>query len=372
MAGTPSPAASTSRPRVVVTDETLRDGLQIERLGVTVDEKLELLEMLVDAGLRRIVVGAFVSAKWSPQMKDTAELVRRIRPREGVEFLALALNPKGRELRAQMAPPLTVDPLPATHLHLCDVFLRRNTNRSLDDQERSWRLPVGRAIEAGMSEGAIGVSAAWGSNWCGAIGRERRMEALQRQWDAWHEAGMTVRRIELADPMGWNRPDWVADDGAELLRRFPDVREFRLHLHNARGLAMLSAWEAIKALDARHTLMLDSAVGGIGGCPYSGNGQANGMLPTEDLVHILHLLGIPTGVDIGKLVAASHRLAAVLGRSLHSQVAANGPMPEGHALYPESVPAVYTFHEAQHFRLGPSVYEGNPRPWIQTASPGGT
>ncbi len=352
-------------PLVQITDETLRDGLQIERHGVTVEEKLELLDRLADAGLRRIVVGAFVNAKWSPQMADTTELVRRIRPREGVQFFALALNERGRELRAAFVPPLAVEPLPATHLHLCETFLRRNTNRSLEDQERSWRRPVEVAAAAGVTEGIMGLSAAWGSNWYGPFSHEQRMEALQRQWDAWHAAGIPVRRIEMADPMGWNRPDAVAQDLPAMLARFPEVTEIKLHLHNARGMAMLSAWEAVKALDGRHTLLLDSAVGGIGGCPYSGNGQANGMLPTEDLVHLLHTLGIPTGVDLNRLIDASHRLAEILGRPLHSQVALNGPFPQGKSLYPESVPAVYTFREAQHFRLGPSVYEGNPTPWLK-------
>ncbi len=352
-------------PRILITDETLRDGLQIERLGVTVDEKLELLDRLADAGLARIVVGAFVNPKWSPQMAETTELVQRIRPREGVQYFALALNDRGRELRAAWAPPLTVESLPMTLLHLCETFLRRNTNRSLEDQERHWRRPVEVAAAAGVTEGIMGISAAWGSNWHGPFSHQERMDALQRQWDAWHAAGIPVRRIELADPMGWNRPDAVAQDLQAILARFPEVTEFRLHLHNARGMAMLSAWEAVKVLDQRYTLLLDSAVGGIGGCPYSGNGQANGMLPTEDLVHLLHMLGIPTGVDLDRLIDASHRLAEILGRPLHSQVALNGPFPQGNRLYPESVPAVYTFREAQHFRLGPSVYEGNPTPWLK-------
>jgi hypothetical protein len=182
-------------PLVQITDETLRDGLQIERHGVTVEEKLELLDSLADAGLRRIVVGAFVNAKWSPQMAETTELVRRIRPREGVQFFALALNDRGRELRAAFVPPLAVEPLPATHLHLCETFLRRNTNRSLEDQERSWRRPVEVAAAAGVTEGIMGLSAAWGSNWYGPFSHEQRMEALQRQWDAWHAAGIPVRRI---------------------------------------------------------------------------------------------------------------------------------------------------------------------------------
>src|SRR4029077_2217644 len=81
-----------TRPKVVITDETLRDGLQIERLGVSLDEKLKLIDMLVAAGVNRLVVGAFVNPKWSPQMADTEQLVRRLKPRDGVQYFALALN----------------------------------------------------------------------------------------------------------------------------------------------------------------------------------------------------------------------------------------------------------------------------------------
>ena len=89
-------------PKVLITDETLRDGLQIEREGVTVDEKLELLQMMVDAGVNRMVVGAFVNPKWSPQMADSLEVVKRLKLTPGVSFFVLALNERGRT-RATMA-----------------------------------------------------------------------------------------------------------------------------------------------------------------------------------------------------------------------------------------------------------------------------
>ncbi len=149
-----------SRPKVVITDETLRDGLQIERLGVTLDEKLKLIDMLVASGVNRLVVGAFVNPKWSPQMADTEQLVRRLKPRDGVQYFALALNDRGREIRQQFSPPLSVDPMPTTHLHLCEVFLLRNTNRRMEDQERTWRAPIEAARAAGAREAAMGLSAA--------------------------------------------------------------------------------------------------------------------------------------------------------------------------------------------------------------------
>ncbi|MEA3025099.1 MAG: hydroxymethylglutaryl-CoA lyase, partial [Alphaproteobacteria bacterium] len=188
---------STSYPKVVITDETLRDGLQIERLGVTLDEKLRLIDMLTAAGVTRLVVGAFVNSKWSPQMADTEQLVRLLKPREGVQYFALALNDRGREIRQQFSPPLSVEPLPATHLHLCEVFLLRNTNRRMEDQERTWRGPIENARVAGAREAAMGLSSGWGSNWRGEFTQEQRIAELDRQWDAWTEAGIKVVRVDL-------------------------------------------------------------------------------------------------------------------------------------------------------------------------------
>lgn len=358
---------SMAYPKVVITDETLRDGLQIEREGVTLDEKLKLIDMLIAAGVKRLVVGAFVNAKWSPQMADTEKLVRLLKPREDVQYFALALNDRGRELRRQFSPPLSLDPLPATHLHLCEVFLLRNTNRRLEDQERSWRTPIENARAAGEREAAIGLSAAWGSNWRGEFPQERRIAELDRQWDAWTDAGIRVVRVELTDPMAWNTPARVAEDLYAIKTRYPSVREFRLHLHNARGMAMLSAYEALKILEPHDTLMLDTALGGIGGCPYCGNGQATGMIPTEDLVQLLHVEGVPTGIDLGKLIDASKTLEDILGRPLDGRVAKNGALPLPDALYDEDMPVIYTLEQAQHFRKGAGVYQGNARPWVRSS-----
>ena len=337
-------------PKVLITDETLRDGLQIEREGVSVDEKLELLHMMVDAGLKQMVVGAFVNPKWSPQMADTMELVKRLQAVDGVAFYAL---------------PLTIESIPTTHLHMCNSFIKRNTNKTLEDQERFWHAPIDRSLGKGVKESAIGLSAGYGSNWSGKFSHDARMENLERQYLAWQAIGASVTRLDMADPMAWNTPLEVAKDIAAIKKRFPTIKIFHLHFHNARSMAMLSMYEALRLLDSSDTLIADTAIGGIGGCPYCGNGQATGMIPTEDFVHLLDDLGIESGIDLSKLIDTHHRLASILGRTLHSQVALNGGFPQKGNFYPADVPAVYTFKEAQHFRLGKGVYEGNPTPWIK-------
>jgi hydroxymethylglutaryl-CoA lyase len=357
----------TSWPRVVLTDETMREGMQIESVAISLEQKLDLLNALSATGLRRIVVGSFVSPRWTPQMAQVDALIQRMQPRPGVTYLALALNERGRERRRQYVPPLTVDEdLYETHQHLCDVFIKRNTNRTIAQQEATWPVIVERAVQAGARMAGVGLSAVWGSNWRGAFSHEYRMEQLERQVHLWDGVGLPVRKVFLADPMGWNSPDRVAEDLTAIKTRWPSIDTFALHLHNQRGLAMLSSYAAMQTLEPGDTLMLDTTLGGIGGCPYCGNGRVAGMVPTEDMVQFLETLGIPTGVDLYELVEAVALATDIIGHPLDGHVSKAGPFPMDQRLYPLSVPAVETAEQAQHFRLGPGVYAGQPTPWEPT------
>jgi hydroxymethylglutaryl-CoA lyase len=351
-------------PRVVLTDETMREGMQIESASISLEQKLELLDALSDTGLKRIVVGSFVSPRWTPQMAEIDTLVQRMQLRPGVTYLALALNERGRERRRQYVPPLSVDEdCPETHQHLCDVFIKRNTNRTIDQQEAGWPVIVERAVRDGARMAGVGISAAWGSNWRGEFSHSYRMEQLERQIHLWDQVGIPVRKVLFADPMGWNIPDRVVEDLTAIKSRWPSVDTFALHLHNQRGLAMLSSYAAMQTLEPRDTLMLDTTLGGIGGCPYCGNGRMAGMVATEDMVQLLEMLGIPTGVDLYRLVEVVALASEIIGHPLDGHVSRSGPFPMGAHLYPASVPAVETAEQAQHFRLGPSVYAGQPTPW---------
>src|SRR5690606_27883283 len=125
-----------------------------------------------------------------------------------------------------------------------------------------------------------------------------------------------------------------------------------LHLHNQRGLAFLSMYKALEALSADKTLTLDTSLGGIGGCPYCGNGRAAGMVPTEDLVHFLHANGKETGVDLERLIEVGALASMIVGRRLDSHVTRAGPFTTPTSRYAEDLPLVEGFDEAQHYRLG--------------------
>ena len=139
-----------SFPRVHLTEECMREGMQIEDAAISIDDKVRLLEALSDTGLEHIVVGSFVSPRYTPQMADVDELLRRFTPRPGVRYSALALNERGRERAASWTPPLSGSGEPPyTLVHLCDTFTRRNTNRSQADEIAAWPDTVAAAVADG-------------------------------------------------------------------------------------------------------------------------------------------------------------------------------------------------------------------------------
>jgi hydroxymethylglutaryl-CoA lyase len=349
---------------VEIIEEGMREGMQIESADISVEAKVGLLDALSVTGLRHIVVGSFVSARWVPQMAAIEEILARFTPNPAVTYTALALNAKGVQRQAAFIPPLaSPDGYGRSMVHLCDVFVQRNTARTAGDELTALPRIVQAAAEGGASEATIAVNAAWGSNWLGEFSQAQRNECIEMQMDTWSAAGIPTTGIYLGDPMSWNTPRAVRSQIREILRRWPDVRTIHLHLHDGRGAALPSAYAALRELDSRHRLIIDSSVGGMGGCPYCGNGRATKMIPTEDLVCFLHGEGIETGIDLAALIEAAHLAERVVGHELYGHVSKAGPRPGPDELYPMDMPLVETIEQAQHFRLGPQAYESAPAPW---------
>ena len=359
-----------TRPTIIILEEGLREGMQIEDAGIPAEAKIRLLDALSRTGLERIVVGSFVSPKWTPQMAEVEAVIDGFSPVEGVQYTAVVLNAKGAERRAAYGHKLTLpDPtLGRTKIHLCDVFVRRNTNRSQQDEIDAVHRTVASARQAGITHAEISINAAWGSNWLGEFTEDERMRLLQLQHDAWTAVGIPVTRIQIGDPMSWTTPAAVRSMMRRVVATWPEVRDYHLHLHDARAMAMLSAYVAMDELDASHSLQIDTAIGGMGGCPYCGNGRATRMIPTEDFVHLLESEGIETGIDLPSLIEAGVIAEEVVGHELWSKVTAAGPRPTGNDVYPMDMPFIETFEQAQHFRLGPSVYQGALSPWREPVS----
>ena len=141
-------------PKIRYTEEGMREGMQIEDANIPVDSKVELLEALSETGLKEIVVGSFVSPKYTPQMARIDEIVSKFHPTPGVMYSALALNAKGVERAKQYAPPLTIvrgSGRPSLRVHQCDVFARRNTNRAQMQEMEAWQKVIDDAVSSGAN-----------------------------------------------------------------------------------------------------------------------------------------------------------------------------------------------------------------------------
>ena len=358
-------------PRVVFTEEGMREGMQIEDANIPIDDKVRLLDALSETGLKRIVVGSFVSPKWTPQMARIDELVQRFHPKPGVTYTALALNQRGVERAMQYSPPLTIekDPWPRLHCHMCDVFVRRNNNRSQMQEMEQWPKIVAQAHERGATEAGIGTNASWGSNFLGDFPVDALMTMLEKQRHMWDEAGIGVTSCSLGDPMSWCVPHKVEESVYRIKERWPEITHFRLHFHNARNMAIASAYAALRTLGSDDTVELDGSIGGIGGCPYCGNGRATGQAPTEDLLHMLVDMGVETEVDLDKLIDCVWMCEEILGRPLYGHVSKAGPRPKAAGrLYDINAPFIETLEQAKHFKLGSKAYEGGIYPYEEPIS----
>jgi hydroxymethylglutaryl-CoA lyase len=350
-------------PTIHFTEQVMREGMQIESVDISPADKLRLLNALSATGIKSIAVGSFVSPRYTPQMARIDEMLESFQPHPDVDYLALTLNEKGRE-RAASYPWITRPRrTPSLICHMCDTFVRRNANRTRQQEIDAWPSIVEQAVKDGAQEVGIGVGATWGSNFSGFAPLDERLELMRRQHALWDEAGLPVTHLWMADPMGWVMPHWLEEHIRASREEWPELRHYHIHLHDTRGLALASTYEALRVLDADDEVYLDTTAGGIGGCPYCGNGRAAGMVATEDLVNMLEMMGIATGVDLDALIRAVWMLEEMIGRPANGHVSKAGPHPSPDRLYDANLPLVETFEDARHFLLGPEVVRRQLRPW---------
>src|SRR6185295_10485780 len=226
-------------PKIIRTEEGMRDGLQIESPDIPLEAKIRLLDALSETGLKEIAVGSFVSPKWTPQMACMDDLVRAFHPKPGVRYVYTALNDKGQERAREFTPPLSPKALEhATRVDMCDVFAQRNTNRTQAQQIASWPKAIEKARAHGAKHGSMSISNAFGSNWTGEVSTESLLRMFDRMHRLWDEAGIPVARIGMSDAMRWNLPHETERRLTAIKERWPAIRDFNLHLHNARGAAL--------------------------------------------------------------------------------------------------------------------------------------
>ncbi len=277
-----------------------RDGLQNEETILSTAEKLQLIDALAATGLTEIEVGAFVRPQNVPQMADTAEVFAGLRRRPGVVYSAIAPNVVGARRAVAAGADAVQVFLSATESHN-----RSNVNMSVE-QSLANVADMGEVVRsAGIPFDAV-LSVAFGCPFEGHVPIERVLELCGRLLD------LGAERLTLGDTTGMAHPVLVRQVVLAFRERFPR-QALRLHLHSARGAGLANILAALEVGVAE----FDSSIGGIGGCPFAPGAPGN--LCTEDLTHMLHEMGIATGLDLPALIDAALLLERMLGHVVPGQ-----------------------------------------------------
>ena len=299
--------------QVEITEVGPRDGLQREERIISADDKVTLIEELVEAGIKNVQVASFVHPKRVPQMADAEEVCARLPIGDGLVFSGLALNVKGVE-RARDAGLQHID----ISVSVNDAHSMRNSNMTLDEAVAEFGRMYQKAREAGMGVRG-GIQCSFGYLQAGDVEPEIVLQIAR------HFLDMGVDGLTLADSSGVANPRQV-HDMLELLVPLAGSRPIVMHLHDTRGMGLANVLAAL----GQGVRRFDTAFGGLGGCPFIEGAAGN--IPTEDTVHMLHQMGMTTGVDVARVGRISRRFETALGNGalpgkVYALAAAGGGFP---------------------------------------------
>jgi isopropylmalate/homocitrate/citramalate synthase len=288
--------------RVKVVEVGPRDGLQNESTPIDTDTKVEFINGLSDTGLSVIEASSFVSPKWVPQLADADEVMARITRKTDVSYPVLVPNIKGLE-RALAAGGKEI----AVFSAASEAFSQKNTNCSIDESIERFRPVIARAQEEGVRVRGY-ISCVLGCPYEGAVDPQR-VAAVARQL-----YGLGCYEISLGDTIGIGTPLQARDMVATVARVVP-IEHVAVHFHDTRGQALANILACLEL----GVSVVDSSVGGLGGCPYASG--ATGNVATEDVLYMLHGMDIETGVDMDRLIEVGRFISTRLGRETQSRVA---------------------------------------------------
>ncbi len=286
-----------------------RDGFQNEPEVIATADKIRLVEALARTGVRRLEVTSFVRADVIPQLADGPEVLRSADIPDEVAVSVLVPNDNGLDKALELRE----------HIDEVNVFLsaaeshnRANVNRSVQESLTGLERVLPRAREAGLRCEAV-ISVSFGDPYEGEVPAERVLAIARRL------AGAGAQEIGFGDTTGMANPRQVGQFFERALAELPDV-ELTAHFHNTRGQGLANA---LAALEAGCT-SFESSFGELGGCPVPAG--ATGNIATEDLVSMLHEMGVATGIDLDALLACARDVQRVLGRALGSHTLVAGPV----------------------------------------------
>ncbi|MER0243409.1 hydroxymethylglutaryl-CoA lyase [Streptomyces sp. HSW2009] len=286
--------------RVRIHEVGARDGLQNEKAIVPVEVKAEFIHRLADAGLTTIEATSFVHPKWVPQLADAEQLMPLLAdlggPGVGLRLPVLVPNERGLE-RALAHGVREI----AVFGSATESFAKANLNRTVDEALEMFAPVVARATEAGVRVRGY-LSMCFGDPWEGPVPLARVADVSRRLID------LGCDELSLGDTIGVATPGHVSALLAALNQAGVPTEQIGVHFHDTYGQALANTLAALQ----HGVTTVDASAGGLGGCPYAKS--ATGNLATEDLVWMLHGLGIETGVDLGRLTATSVWMADRLGR----------------------------------------------------------
>ncbi len=291
--------------RVQIVDVGPRDGLQNEKQPVPAEVKVELVHRLQAAGLTEIEVTSFVSPKWVPQMADNAQVMHGIRRQPGVRYSVLTPNMKG--LEAALAAPREEWPDEIVVFGAAsEAFSQKNINCSIAESIERF-APVVAAAKAQSIAVRGAMSCTVGCPYEGDIAPAKvgYLAGLMK--------GIGVARVDVADTIGVGTPRKVQSALEATLAHF-DVDAVSGHFHDTYGQALSNTLAALQLGVWNH----QSSIAGLGGCPYAKG--ATGNVATEEVVYMLHGMGIDTGIDLDALIDAGVFISQALGREPNSRV----------------------------------------------------
>lgn len=282
--------------RVRIHEVGARDGLQNEKSAVPTEVKAEFIRRLADAGLTTIEATSFVHPKWVPQLADAERLFPMVKDLPGVALPVLVPNQRGLDRALALGAERV-----AVFASASESFARANLNRSLEESLGVYEPVVRHAKEAGARVRGY-VSMCFGDPWEGAVPIHQVAAVCTAL------KGMGCDELSLGDTIGVATPGHVHELLNVLNEEGVPTDEIGVHFHDTYGQALANTYAALE----HGVTTVDASAGGLGGCPYAKS--ATGNLATEDLVWMLHGLGIETGVDLGRLTATSVWMAEQLGR----------------------------------------------------------
>lgn len=286
-----------------------RDGFQNESKFIETEKKIDIINRVVDSGIRQIEIGSFVHPKAVPQMKDTETVIKKIKRKEGATLRALVPNLKGTERAINAGVDKIKLMFSATESHNIS-----NANKSRDESFIEFEKCVVLAKEHNIPV-AGGMAVAFGCPFEGDV-PINELKILTKKW-----LSIGVSELVLADTTGMANPLQVYSLCSELRKTYPEVNWY-LHLHNTRGLALANIVAAMQA----GIVSFDSSFAGLGGCPYAPG--ASGNASSEDIVHMCEEMGIKTGIDLDKAIELAKLVKDLVGHETESYMLRAGKVKD--------------------------------------------